>query len=367
MSDTTKKESCGCFVARHPEVAAIDAALRAGDDPRDVAQRFGIGKSRVYEHRKHLGVGPVAAPAVAPDASVEAAAPVATPAPPEPAKAAPEPPVEVVAVPEPVESVPRPMESVPRSDGAFHGTGRDPAPNPGQSSTRALPQVVETQRGTAAPVVHGTDYMQAVALCTEAITRGAMRPAVLQGIGQKLGLSSARMRHAYHEAARHLRLDMGGMLERQEASIAWTLRQREDARTKGDAREKTAEEWRRKEREAHEAASRIVDDEARVRALGDAARMGLVASKYGLEAEKWHAQALAHQRHLDGIQCLLGPKELHLTQNNFGDSGDALAKFGAELARRCEGRPDVLAVINAAVEAIEQGGGEVIEATGEAA
>ena len=359
MSDTTKKESCGCFVARHPEAAAIDAALRAGDDPRDVAQRFGIGKSRAYEHRKHLGVGPVAAPAVAPDAPVELAAPVAP--------SAPEPPVEVVAVPEPVESVPRPMESVPRSEGAFHGTGRDPAPNPGQSSTRALPQVVETQRGTTAPVVHGTDYMQAVALCTEAITRGAMRPAVLQGIGQKLGLSSARMRHAYHEAARHLRLDMGGMLERQEASIAWTLRQREDARTKGDAREKTAEEWRRKEREAHEAASRIVDDEARVRALGDAARMGLVASKYGLEAEKWHAQALAHQRHLDGIQCLLGPKELHLTQNNFGDGGDALAKFGAELARRCEGRPDVLAVINAAVEAIERGGGEVIEATGEAA
>jgi hypothetical protein len=195
--------------------------------------------------------------------------------------------------------------------------------------------------------------MQAVSHCMEAIVRGVMRPTVLQGIGAKFGLTPARARHAFHEAARHLRLDMGGMLERQESSIAWTIRQREDARAKGDAREKVAEDWRRKEREAHEAASRIADDDARIAALDKAARMGLVASKYGLEAEKWHAQALNHQRHLDGIQCLLGPKELHLTQINTGGSDD-VERFARALAKRFADRPDVLAALEAAATDIER-------------
>jgi hypothetical protein len=339
-------ESCNCFVARHPQAVAIEAALRADEDPRDVAARFGVGKSKVYEHRRHLGiVGPVRS-------QDEPAPPAAAETPVEPAKV-----------------IPRPMESIPRQEGPFHGTAAPSPPPPPESSARALPQVPEKTGGTAAPVVHGTDYLQAVAHCMEAIVRGVMRPTVLQSIGGKFGLAPARVRHAYHEAARHLRLDMGGMLERQESSIAWTLRQREDARAKGDVREKCAEDWRRKEREAHEAASRIDDDEARIAALDKAARMGLVASKYGLEAEKWHAQALAHQRHLDGIQCLLGPKELHLTQINAGGTAD-VERFAGALAKRFADRPDILAALSDAaadIEREEPGDGAAIVVHGEAA
>jgi hypothetical protein len=330
MSDDTKEENCGCFIARHPQAVAIEAALRAGDDPRDVAAQYGIGKSRVYEHRRHLGIaGPVRS-------QDEPATSLSPPAHAEPPKV-----------------IPRPMESVPRPEGPFHGTGATSPSPPPESSARALPQVPEKTGGTAAPVVHGTDYLQAVAHCMEAIVRGVMRPTVLQSIGAKFGLSRDRVRHAYHEAARHLRLDMGGMLERQESSIAWTLRQRDDATAKRDARERSAEDWRRKEREAHEAASRITDDEARISALDKAARMGLVASKYGLEAEKWHTSALNHQKHLDDVQCLLGPKEMHLTQINAGGTAD-VERFAAALAKRFADRPDILAALSDAAADIER-------------
>lgn len=46
--------ACNCFVARHPKAAQIHAELGRGDDPREVARRYGIGKTKVYEHKKHL-------------------------------------------------------------------------------------------------------------------------------------------------------------------------------------------------------------------------------------------------------------------------------------------------------------------------
>lgn len=315
-----------CFLARHPDAAAIDAAL-ATEDPRVVAQRFGIGKTAAYKHRTHLP------PQVVDSASVS---------------------------PIPQEDAPIPRNEAPAAE-------RRPA-----SSTRAQPQVSETTGGTAIPQVHGTAYMTAVAACAEAITRGLMRPAVLQGIGRKYGLSRDRARHALYEAARHLRMDMGGLLERQESSIAWTLRRRDDAQTKAEARERIAEEWRQRERWAHDEAMRMDDAEARIAALGHAARLGLVASKYGLEAEKWHAQALAHQRHLDDVQCLLGPKEFNLTQINTGGgaaTGD-VEQFAAALAARFAGRPEILAELAAAADDIERaqpGDSSAIVTTGEAA
>lgn len=212
--------------------------------------------------------------------------------------------------------------------------------------------------------------MTAVAACAEAITRGLMRPAVLQGIAQKYGITRDRVRQAYHEAARHLRLDMGGLLERQEASIAWTLRRRDEAQAKADARERIAEEWRQRERKAHDDAQRLDDDQERITALGEAARMGLAASKYGLEAEKWHAQALSHQKHLDDVQCLLGPKEFNVTQNNFNGSAD-VTRFAQALAARFADRPEILAALGEAAAAIERaqepGDLAAIVTTGEAA
>lgn len=309
MSETTKKESAACcFLARHPDAAAIDAAL-AKEDPRAVARRFGIGKTAIYKHRGHI------APQVVDSASVP---------------------------------------PIPRDSAEQEPPSRKTAERRTESSTRAQPQVLETTGGTGIPRNGGTAYETAVAACAEAITRGLMRPAVLQGIGQKYGLTRDRARHAYHEAARHLRLDMGGLLERQETSIAWLIRRRDDAQGKADARERIAEEWRQKERKAHDDAQRISDDRERIAALGDAARMGLVASKYGLEAEKWHAQALNHQKHLDDVQCLLGPKELHLTQNNFGGASDDVERFASALAARFADRPDVLAALEDAAADIER-------------
>jgi hypothetical protein len=333
MSEATKKESCDCFIARHPKAGDLGAALLEPEaDVVVLAARYRVSKTMLYEHRKHL----------------RAAGLLST-----------EKPKRVSA-----RSVRGSAGTTEKGEG-FHGKATEPRKTE-ESPARAQPQVPETTRGIAIPPVHGTAYLSAVEHCAEAITRGVMRPAVLQGIAQKLGITRDRARQALYEAARHLRMDMGGMLERQEASIAWTLRQRDEAKAKAEAREKAAEDWRQKERRAHEDAQGITDPEARINALGEAARMGLVASKYGLEAEKWHASALAHQRHLDDIQCLLGPKELHLHPPP-GDGEAMLERLGAELARRFAGQADALRLIEAAMQAAERRSGEVIETTGEAA
>lgn len=340
--------ACNCFVARHPKAAEIDAALR---DPRPdilaIADRYRVSKTVLYEHRKHLR-----------DTEPEQGAPVE----PEPAA---EKPARVSA--RSVKASAGSAENEPEFRGNDEGAAEKQLTD-GQSPARAQPQVGESKGGIQIPQVHGTAYLTAVEHCAEAITRGVMRPVVLQGIGQRLGFSRDRMRQALYEAARHLRMDMGGLLERQETSIAWVLRQRNEAQAKAEAREKMAEEWRQKERRAHDDAQSITDAEARIAALGDAARMGLVASKYGLEAEKWAAQALAHQRHLDDIQCLIGPKELHVNQFNQGGSDSAMfARFAAALARRFRDRPDVLAELEAAAAELERAPDEPILVESEAA
>lgn len=376
MSGTT----CNCVVSKHPDAAAIDAALLPPEpeDPRAVAQRYGLSRTSVYEHRRHIGLGdkPIRARAASPDA---------TPAKPSDAGRAThrdgatapqtslEPPATAAQPSAGQSDVSARSASVPAHSGTIpekraEGAPRVTTPSM-ESPTRAQPQVVDSTTIPAIPENRGTGtYSTAVAACAEAITRGVMRPAVLQGIGQKYGLTRDRVRQAYHEAARHLRLDMGGLLERQETSIAWVLRQRDEARTKAEARDKSAEDWRRKERESHEAAQRITDDEARIAALGEAARMGLVATKYGLEAEKWHASALAHQRHLDDVQCLVGPKEVTLQQFNMS-AGASVAEFAAALARRFADRPEILAALDAAAGELERDPGDAaaIVTTGEAA
>lgn len=378
---------CNCFVARHPKAAEIDAALR---EPRPnilaIADRYRVSKTVLYEHRRHLreaDAGQPAAPPEAPRALPAFAGEQAGQALAEGSKEAPqqlaaeaapasptEPPAEKPACvsARSVRDSAAPAENDPRVRGN-EGETAEKQLTGGQSPARAQPQVVETKGGIVIPQVHGTAYLTAVEHCAEAITRGVMRPAVLQGISQRLGLTRDRVRQAFHEAARHLRLDMGGLLERQEASIAWVLRQRDEAQSKATAREKDAAEWRQREKRAHDVAEGISDEEARVAALGEAARMGLVASKYGLEAEKWAAQALAHQRHLDDIQCLIGPKELHLNQYNQQGGGDGatFARFAAALARRFRDRPDILAELEAAAAEVEQRSDEPILVESEAA
>lgn len=390
MLPTQEKDArgvaCNCFVARHPKAGEIDAALREPKaDILALADRYRVSKTVLYEHRRHLREADAGQPAAPPEAprdlpavageqagqalaegSEEAAQQLAA----ETAPASPaEPPAEKPARVS-TRSV-RDYAASTENEAGFRGNEGEVAEKqltPGQSPARAQPQVVETKGGIVIPQVHGTAYLTAVEHCAEAITRGMMRPAVLQGIAQRLGLTRDRVRQAFYEAARHLRLDMGGLLERQEASIAWVLRQRNEAQAKAEAREKMADEWRQKERRAHDVAQGIGDEEARVSALGEAARMGLVASKYGLEAEKWAAQALSHQKHLDDIQCLIGPKEVNFNQfNQGGGDGATFARFAAALARRFRDRPDILAELEAAAAELERAGDEPILVESEAA
>lgn len=232
---------------------------------------------------------------------------------------------------------------------------------------RSLTEPVLTARALPPVGPPGGAYAAAVQTIIGLKVNGAWRATHVEAVGAKMGLARSSVRAAHAEAVRHLQMGMGDYLARQATSALWVTKERDAAKDQATAAQKNAERWRRQEREAQDMADRL-DGKERFAALDQAARFGMLATKYDLSAEKWSAQALAHQRELNDVLCLRGPKAL--TQINLGgdgDSGDALAKFGAELARRCEGRPDVLAVINAAVEAIEQGGGEVIEATGEAA
>lgn len=227
------------------------------------------------------------------------------------------------------------------------------ASEPSKSFARAQPQVVEIEEKTAPPAFRGTGYEAAVRRCAGLIVDGRAKPTELHRVQEQFGLSRPRIRQAYYEAARHLRYDMGGLLERQEASIGWVVKHRDEASEKAGAREAQAAKWREDERRAHEDAQALEDAEARIAALDAAARMGATASKYGLEAEKWAAQALSHQKHLDDIQCLLGPKELSLTQNNISFDGVAMVeRLGKMLAAKFAGRADLVREIEETVSAL---------------
>ena len=236
----------------------------------------------------------------------------------------------------------------------------------GMDVARSLTEPVLTARALPPAGPPGGAYAAAVQTIIGLKVNGAWRATHVEAVGAKMGLARSSVRAAHAEAVRHLQMGMGDYLARQATSALWVTKERDAAKDQAEGAKKNAERWRRQEREAQDMADRLEGKE-RFAALDQAARFGMLATKYDLSAEKWSAQALAHQRELNDVLCLRGPKALTQINLGEGDGGDALAKFGAELARRCEGRPDVLAVINAAVEAIEQGGGEVIEATGEAA
>ncbi|HHY08275.1 MAG TPA: hypothetical protein GX530_07090 [Corynebacteriales bacterium] len=43
-----------CSVCNHPKREAIDRAIISGTPIRDIAGRFGVSKSAVYRHKKHI-------------------------------------------------------------------------------------------------------------------------------------------------------------------------------------------------------------------------------------------------------------------------------------------------------------------------
>lgn len=336
---------CNCYVARHPKAAEIDAALVRGDDPRDVAARYKVGKTKVYDHRRHLREGSSSA---APDATdhQDDASTATIEAPPAPHGR------RLQTAERSAENRRRPAERVERRTES-RGTSRAVPPTSSPGPARALPG-----SATDAIAVPVNGYLQAIDACLELVTSRRWRPNHIRGIAERFGISVDRSRHAYHEAMRHLQLDMGGYVQKQATSAAWCMGQRDDARARADAATVNAERWRRQEREAQEAADKLQGKE-RFAQLETAARFGLLATKYDLSAEKWSAQALAHQRHLDDVLGLRAPKEAHFTQNNFGaDSSALLERFADLLARRFADRPEIISAIEEASSAIEAGADE---------
>lgn len=330
--------ACNCFVAQHPKATEISEALQSGEDPRLVATRFGFGKSKAYEHRQHL----------------RAAGATATPA--RPAAAPPAPP----AAP-PLAAVP-PVEP-------FRGTVEPRVESGGMNEPTNVPTGAITSRARPAEAPQGAPlsrYATAVAACVELIMDSRWRAGHVDALAQKYGLAKSSARSAHAEAVRHIQLNMGDYVARQAVSASYVTQQRDDAKAQSRTAMRHAERWRGQETEAQAAADKLTGPE-RFAALDQAARFGMLATKYDLAAEKWSAQGLAHQRHLDDVLCLRTPS---LTQVNVGGGGDGLAlleKFGGLLAERFRDRPDVLREIEAAVSAASGGGGEVIDATGEAA
>lgn len=340
--------SCNCFVAQHPQAAAIDAALGAGEDPRRIAERFGIGKSKVYEHRGHLRAG--ATPGRE----------GATVAPAEPGGTAAPPPPKTPAAPPAKPAVERSMENVERRMESGGTVSTAPA-----ITSRALPS-----EATPAPTATATlsPYATAVAAAMELVTTGKWRPAHVEALSQRFGIARNSARAAHAEATRHLQMNMGDYAARQAVSAAYVTRQRDDAKAQSAMALRHADQWREREHEAEGRAAKKDGDE-RFAALKEAAHFGLLATKYDLSAEKWSAQALAHQRHLDDILCLRSPREM--TQNNFAIGSDGLAmleRFGAALAARFADRPDVAREIDETASAVAGGSDSVaIDTTGEAA
>lgn len=346
MSDETN--ACDCYVARHASARKIDEALIRGDDPRSIAQLYRIGKSRVYEHKKHLTEPQV--PQV-----VAVAQEPATPA-----EAAPnsQPTIHSTEVStEPEKFVERRMES----RGMDLGDAKEaPATPETPFITRALPT-------PQLPPIVGGAYVKAVAVALASITQGVWRASSADSLAKQHGITKVTARNAYAEAVRHLQLNMGDYTARQATSAAYVTQQRDNAKAQSVTALRHAETWRDRENTAQNEAARTTG-ERRQAALRDAAHFGLLATKYDLSAEKWSAQALAHQRHLDDVLCLRSPG-IRATQINLApsqNSGEDLAAFAGALARKFADRPDILAALDAAAAELESGA-ETFDVADEAA
>jgi hypothetical protein len=215
-----------------------------------------------------------------------------------------------------------------------------------------------------------SDYAKAVEAALSLISAGEWRPRHIEGLAGKFGLTKGSARNAYSEAVRHVHLDMGGYLEKLATNAMLVMADRDAAKAESKNAKIHAERWRRQEREAQEHADKKTGDE-RIATLKEAAHFGMLATKYDLSAEKWSAQALSHQRHLDDVLCLRGPKEA--TQNVFNISGNDMAKFeafGRAMAARFALQPDILRAIEEAAGAVMlavSGDAAAITTTGEAA
>lgn len=341
--------ACDCYVARHSSARKIDEALIRGDDPRVVAQLYRIGKTRVYEHKKHLAArGNVIATTHAPEAQ-------------EPVAAVPNTSPSIVSTEvstTPVERVERRVE--PR--GMDEGGEAKQAPETASVTTRALP--VPQALPPAPP---GGAYVTAVAVVITSITQGLWRASSVDSLVKKYGLSKQTARNAYAEGVRHLQLNMGDYAARQATSAAFVAQERDACKVQSATAKKHAEIWRDRENAAQGEAILLTGDK-RAEKLRNAAHFGMLATKYDLSAEKWSAQALAHQRHHDDVLCLRSPS-IHATQINMGQARastqDATA-FAAALARRFADRPEILAELDAAAAELE-GGAETFDMVAEAA
>jgi hypothetical protein len=325
MSETP---SCNCFIARHPKRETIEEAIRAHEDPRHIAKRFGVSKTKVYEHRRHLG------------ASLQPPALSSSPA-------------------------ERPAER----EGSFRGTVERPA----RDAARVQPQLPEMTGGTACGIVRGMNYPGAVKECVALISGGEWRQNHIQDLVERFGLTTSRARQAKAEAGRFLAINMGDYTEKQMVSVSYTWKHRDDCRERGEACLAQAATWAERERAATLVAEACGDPEQRVLLFEGAARAGLVAAKYGLEAEKWMAQTLKAQQHGDDILCLKAPAQVvNATQVNIGGNGeDLFGRFARALGTRFKDHPDILAAIDKAAADIEAGkdagDAAAIEAVGESA
>lgn len=219
----------------------------------------------------------------------------------------------------------------------------------------AVAEVVDDpERG---PKLVASAYETAVGYCRELIVRDEMSPQALREVAKRLGLEQVKVRVAHHEAARALRYDSGGILERQEASIASCKRQRRVALDRMAAAVRKSDEWREKEASVLADAARATTPTAKADLLVRAAKLGEAASRAGLEAEKWQMSALMHQRHLDSVQCLVGPRELHLHGGADGLDGPGLEQLGAALRGALVrlGRADVAGVLGEALALVASG------------
>jgi len=371
---------CGCFVSKHERAAEIDEALLRGDDPREVASQFKIGKSRVYEHRTHLRNGTPPATGTPALASAAGEAPdtegTVTASASEVTKAAREPtsrPLASTALSQPQSPVERSMEPAIAVETTVPQRGIRGMENGTERQATTVPSTAITARALPGGTVQSA-YQGAVARSLSLITGSEWRPGHVAQIAIEFGLSRASVRAAHAEAARHLQLDMGGYLERQAVSAAYVTAKRDEASAQSALAKSHAERWRAQEREAQDRADTLQGADqidTRIETLKTAAHFGMLATKYDLSAEKWSAQALAHQRHLDDILCLKGPKEATQNVFNLGSDPALFEKFAALLAAKFRDRPDVLAELDAAAAEIERGSepgaSQVIDAVGEAA
>lgn len=392
MSEQTK--SCGCSVSRHPEVDAINRALLAREDPRNVADRYKFGKSLVYEHRGHLLAAGHSLATTSPPKAPKPAPPSPAPPPSEthrqalqvtpqarpeprtehPTRSDPEP--RKAPASAPVTPSPEPSPAVVESRGTaavpFRGIveSRVPAKDSGEAKTEEAKSAPSTEIVPRVLPENGvrSTYARAVETVTGLIVQGLWKPTHVAALAEKLGLKQSSIRNAHGEAVRCLQMGMGDYLARQMASAGWIMKERDAAKDQAAKALGFAERWRRQEREAQERADRMTED-ARIDALKAAAHFGMLATKYDLSAEKWSGQALAHQRHLDDVLCLRGPKEVSITQNNLtAINADAtFERFGARLAARFADHPEALRILEEEARLATRAEPSTIDAAFEAA